>query len=174
MDGSLPDAALGQPTNGYPRAEVEKFLHDVARERARLEAEIEDSTRRIKRAEAAVGTHRVMVTMLMQTQRELAQIRKAGEAEADRILQEAESQARAIERGAGPLATAPKMNPGAPEPVGIDLTDFPTAGATTGSAAWSTNGDASVTNATNSDEFFAFLRGALLDDQPLGPGAESP
>jgi cell division septum initiation protein DivIVA len=90
MDASSPGPALGQATNGYPRAEVEKFLDDVARERARLEAEIEDSTRRIKRAEATVSTHRVMVTMLMQTQRELAQIRRDGEREADRILQEAE------------------------------------------------------------------------------------
>jgi ABC-type transporter Mla subunit MlaD len=140
---------LPQPIHGYPRADVDEFLRAAAAERVRLEAEIADANARIAHARSAVGTHRVMVAMLLEAQRQLSELRRDAEIQAERIIAEAEIEAQAIERGVrGSAASRPTFA----EP-SIDLTrpDLRT---------------------EDPAEFFDFLRGALADDRPLGPRAD--
>jgi ABC-type transporter Mla subunit MlaD len=156
------------PIHGYSRAEVDDFLSAAAAERARLEATIADANTRASRARSALGTHRVMVAMLLETQRELGQMRSDAEKEAEAIISAAErdvAHARSIRRdtqeidlsafaAAGERASGDEPSPFAPpEPTMPDepLTSEP------------------LNGSGNGDEYFAFLRGALDDDQPLGP-----
>jgi hypothetical protein len=143
---------LPQPIHGYPRADVDEFLRSAAAERIRLEAEIADANARIAHARSAVGTHRVMVAMLLETQRQLSEMRRDAEVQAERIIAEAEIEAQAIERGPGSPNGGSASTPGFAEPT-IDLTR-------------------SAPSSEEPDEFFEFLRGALADDQPLGPRAD--
>jgi hypothetical protein len=147
---------FSEPIHGYPRAQVEEFLSAAAAERVRLESEIADANARIARARAAVGTHRVMVAMLLETQRELSETRRRAEQEAERILADAEIEARAIERG------VPSIDLSEP-PAPVSATIPPTATPSVPLAGHVRNDD---------DNYFEFLRGALADDQPLGPRPE--
>ena len=153
---------------GYSRAEVDDFLGAIATERLRLEAAIEDANRRITRARSAISMHRVMVAMLLDAQREFVAIRKRSQTEAEEIVTAADLQARATIDAARIDAAAREHaahNPGdGAEPV-IDLSspgpapDAPT----------SQNGSAPFAPSDDPDGFFDYLRGALVDDRPLGP-----
>jgi cell division septum initiation protein DivIVA len=152
MDGStaagLPDA----PVRGYSRAELDEFLTQAATERARLEATIAADEERIRRGRAALGTHRVMVAMLLAAQRELDDIRARAEREAAAIL-----------AGAGrpePVLDLTRSEPAPP------VSPVPPAPVQVASVAPSVTGDA------DAHDYFDFLRGALDDDAPLGPRPE--
>jgi len=166
------NAPLPQPVHGFPRAEVDAFLAAAASERVRLEAEIADANARIARARSAVGTHRVMVAMLLEAQRELTEIRRNAEVEAERILGAAELEAQSIERGAPSVSTSATA-PAAGSAAGSAAA--PTFAAAPSSPSRSPEPTIDLAAAANNgkdDEFFDFLRGALTDDQPLGPASE--
>ena len=170
---------------GYSRAEVDTFLQAAARERARFEADIADANRRIREARTAIGVHGVMVSMVLEAQRELAGIRRAAEVEADRIVSAAEADAQHVLAGArsdgaspGPAPVVPGASVVAPparsappasgpEPL-VDLVDRP---APNGSSDRRVHAGGARPDALDTD-YFEFLRGALADDQPLGPHSE--
>jgi hypothetical protein len=181
----------------YPRAAVEDFLASAAGERARLEASILDAESRIRRARAAIGMHRVMASMLLQTQIELGEMRSCAETEAEGLLASAEEEAREIvaramqEQGidAMSLLVTPRSTwlrdsgdrstgmPGPPSNgLGVDAhidltraeTDDPDAATEyLAGPRWGNHGG--LTEDDRGDSFFAYLRGALVDNEPLGP-----
>jgi cell division septum initiation protein DivIVA len=163
------DASISQSLHGYPRADVEEFLAGAAAEKVRLEAEIADANARIARARSAVGSHRVMVTMLMEAQQELGEVRRTAELEAERILAEAELEAQAIERGARSGAIPADSAISAPSPRIDEIRFAPSAPS---DATSMIDLGAGYDPDPSSDEFFDFLRGALTDEQPLGPAPE--
>jgi hypothetical protein len=137
--------------HGYSRAELDDYLSSVAQERARLEATITEHEERTRAARAALGTHRVMVAMILQSQREIDEIRARAEAEAAVIMASSSTPpARVLditrlEQVEPPVAPRPAAPP---------------------SPMLRPDGD-------DSAEYFDFLRGALVDDAPLGPRPET-
>ena len=99
-----------------------------------------------------------MVQMLLESQQELSRIRRDAEAEAEAIVARAELDAQAI------LSGQPTATPQTPTPVPtpMDATDAT-------AAPFSVQPDGPL---DGNDEFFTFLRGALADEQPLGPAPE--
>jgi cell division septum initiation protein DivIVA len=149
---------------GYSRAEVDEFLSAAASERQRLEREIADARGRIARARAALGMHRVMVAMMLETQRELGELRQNAERSAAAIV-------AAAERERSPLG-ASMTSFGVPEPAPTQIIDLD---AVDHSVSWADVGGAAPASGNGSDsgdEYFDFLRGALADESPLGPISE--
>jgi hypothetical protein len=151
---------VGTAISGFDRTEVDQFLEAAQSERRRLEAEIAEAETRISRARSAIGMHRVMASMLLESQREFAELRQLAETEARQIAIAAERKVATMLETAGEDIQDHGF---------IDLT-FPksfgqASGSPTSSAPPSVIADAD-------DEYFDFLRGALADDGPLGPGAE--
>ena len=153
---------------GYERAAVDDFLAAAGRERERLEAEIEESRTRERKARAAIGMHRVMISMLLETQIELEEKRRAAEAEAAAILARTEEEASRLEattaRSAPDALSASFSRATSPSLTVIDLEraesiDEPLPPSHRAGAA----------PTDDADQYFEFLRGALADDQPLGP-----
>jgi hypothetical protein len=110
--------------------------------------------------------------MLLETQRELAQMRRDAEKEAEDIIAAAEREAahartihlekNEIDLAAFAVADEHAVNgAAAPSPFAPPASSR-SMGAKTGE-------DVGVPGEGNGDEYFAFLRGALDDDQPLGP-----
>jgi hypothetical protein len=164
MEAQVTTDAPGTRIQGYSRADVDQFLTAAAEERLRLETEVEELEGRISRARSAIGMHRVMVAMLLETQREITEIRDSASAEAERIVREAERQVTALRSaptedsidlvGDSPMPhmpAAPVANAGVPT--------RPTVGVTAEGSA-------------QGDQYMEFLRGALSDDSPLGPVGE--
>jgi hypothetical protein len=149
---------------GYSRAEVDEFLSAATSERERLEREIADARGRIARARAALGMHRVMVAMMLETQRELGELRQNAERRAAEIVAAAERERSQIGASTAPLAS--------PEPAPIRMIDLD---AVDQSVSWADVGGAAPVSGNGSDsgdEYFDFLRGALADESPLGPISE--
>jgi hypothetical protein len=163
--------------HGYTRAAVAEFSAAAEQECRRLEAELAGAERRTARARASIGAHRVMVAMLFATQQQLDEMRAAAEAEATRVLGEAEEEAEAILSGFD-LAV-------------IDLSSIEGEAPACSSRLSSANDNAALrprwglginpidarsatseNTSAGSDAYFEFLRGALEDDQPLGPRVE--
>jgi hypothetical protein len=188
------DPTLGSPSDehsarAYSRAEVDDFLAAAAAERIRLEAEIAEATERISRARAAIGMHRVMVSMLFETQREVSALRREADAQARQIVADAEREVAAMVRASSPLtaqtgstfaADASRIPPSPPAADGhtIDLQlaephgngAQPVAPPAAEPLLASTSSFAE--SPTSDDEYFDFLRGALAeDDGPFGPDA---
>jgi hypothetical protein len=157
----------GAPIAGYSRSEVDDFLTAAAQERTRLEAAIADATTRASRARAALGMHRVMVAMLLETQRELSELRNDAERQAEEIITAAERDVVLAQGSApGPRVHEIDLSTVDAAPVGAaPLVAF--------AGPVPTNGDANGTATAEGDAYFAFLRGALDDDQPLGPPPEA-
>src|SRR5262249_36684182 len=126
-------------------------------ERSRLEADIADSTERINQARSAIGLHRVMVAMLLESQRELTDMREQAEQRAKEIIAEAEREAAAIAAGTAPAPGPPTSPPsgfaGAAAPAAPEIHLPGRAG-------------------DDGDHYFRYLSGALADDAPLGPAPE--
>jgi len=80
---------------GYARAAVEDFLEAADRERAQLRRSIDGASDRIARANKALGMHRVMLTMLIDTGREIADVRAAADSRAAEIVLAAQAPAQA-------------------------------------------------------------------------------
>jgi hypothetical protein len=161
-------------TLGYDRAAVDAFLAAAAEERQKLETEIEQSNMRLARARTALGTHRVMVAMLLETQRELSVIRRDAERQAAEIIAAAEREMRAAP---GDRLDAPSAGPATdaidlrsdPEPSNRPSGDLPVRPST----PEADGDDALFAPAGQDDAFFQYLRGALSDDEPLGPRPEA-
>jgi hypothetical protein len=154
---------------GYSRAEVDDFLSAVASERTRLEAAIADANRRIAGARSSISMHRVMVAMLLDAQREFLDVRNRAQSEADEIVAAAELEARAtIEAARAPGMVDERAGDAADDapPPAIDLISGsePTPGPTSFH-----NGSPPSSAPDDAAGFFDYLRGALVDDQPLGP-----
>ena len=166
--------ALGvsAPAQGFARSVVDDFVAHAAEERVRLEQVIAEAERREESARAAASTYEVMLTMLLESQHELARRRVDAEREAAELIEAADRQAREI---LGEVEESP-------EPPAIDLVE----------AATDEELDRSVDDAEASTQhgfgvpvyagalanghddagaegYFDFLRGALVDDEPLGP-----
>jgi cell division septum initiation protein DivIVA len=163
----------GNAIHGYSRAEVDEFLAAAAVERERLERDIADARERVSRARSALGMHRVMVAMMLETQRELGELRLHAERRAAEIVAEAEREAEAEAaalRHFDATTTEPPPAPAAP------VIDLDTAEHVDSWASWSapsmeaTPGSGSA--ARQGEDYFDFLRGALADDSPLGPISE--
>jgi len=175
MEANVVNETVGTAVQGYSRAEVDDFLRAAASERARLESEISDARSRIGRARSAIGMHRVMVAMLLETQRELTEMRARADADADAILAQAERDAAMILAGTVPVrgrssdaaTDARPPTPATAPPGEIDL-----GGAVPAPTKGSTAVDESAVPESGRDEYFDFLRGALADESPLGPGTE--
>jgi regulator of protease activity HflC (stomatin/prohibitin superfamily) len=119
--------------------------------------------------------HRVMVAMLLETQRELTELRARADADADAILAQAERDSAMILAGTtptpGPSAVAASdAKPIAAVPASLPEIDL--GGADPAPANGSTAIDESAAQEAGGDEYFDFLRGALADESPLGPGTE--
>jgi hypothetical protein len=164
------DTAEHTPTLGYDRAAVDAFLTAAGEERQKLEDEIKQSNLRLARARTALGTHRVMVAMLLETQRELSTIRRDAERQAAEIIATAE---REVREASG--ANLGASNPG-PAAESIDLrasTMPPMVAPSAPTMTGTPTGDDLFAPAPHDDEFFEYLRGALSDDEPLGPRTEA-
>jgi len=161
----MTNSAFDQPVHGYSRSEVDEFLAAAAVERARLEATIADANARSNRARAALGMHRVMVAMLLEAQREMSQLRADAEREADRIVADADEQARAMSGFAHESTFVASMIDLAAAEAAVNRVATHAPMPEPQPAPFASNGH------HDSDEYFEFLRGALADDQPLGPSA---
>ena len=156
---------------GYVKEAVEGFLGDVEVERVRLRQSIEDARRRESRARSVLDMHRVMVSMVLAAHRELSSRRRAAEAAADELLRRADLEAEAMLRAESePVeTTGTNATTGTNETATDSTIDLRGAD---GPGLYDGRADDPMAYAESSpgspDEFFAFLRGALDDDRPLG------
>jgi len=142
----------------YSRAAIDEYLAGAESERVRLQAQIADAGERLARASAALGLHQTMMEMLLESQRDIREIRQNAEAASARIIADAEREAATI------LRDAPRLPGGPTAPVGPD----PVVRAETSAAAHS---EAVPVASAGDDEFFTYLRGALDEGGPLGSTA---
>src|SRR5262245_61875997 len=82
--------------HAYARDAVEDFLAAADAEKDQLRLAIAESDARARRARASIGMHRVMVSMLLETQRDCAEMREEAELDAAEIVAAAEDEAHAI------------------------------------------------------------------------------
>jgi len=135
----------------YSRSALDEYLVGAEAERIRLEAAIAEANERFARASAALGLHQTMMEMLLESQRDVREIRRRADAESARTIADAERAAEQILGRDGPARVEPA--PTVPEP---GLPPAP-----------SLRFDARAAEAD--DAFFTYLRGALDGDEPLGP-----
>jgi hypothetical protein len=154
-----PDASV----SGYSRLAVVEFAAAAESEAERMRAEIDAAERRAARARAAIGTHRVMVAMLFTVQHRLDEIRSEAETQAAAILEQAERGADEILARTGPVLDLREPMDAVPNVGGTSAShgDLPIARALAH--------DEASTAEDGSSDYFAFLRGALDDREPLGP-----
>jgi hypothetical protein len=198
MDLDLTSADSEPVAAAYAREAVDDFMAAAASEQARLRALIADAEARTRRARAAVGMHRVMVGMLFETQHQIAEQRAGAEADAADILGRAEEEAQRILREARtdvgllaereaegwpflPVDQVEELAPaaaGRAEPAHEPMLDLNGLGDRVGAHVTSNAPDRDAhstkvgSGGPDDDRFFAYLRGALHDDQPLGPRAD--
>ena len=164
---SMTDNGLQPATSmvqGYSREAVDEFLVAADAERARLQQEIAEVNTRLEQVQVALGSQRAMIGMLTSAGRELQELRQRTELEAaSRYFDSSRTPAAASAPTTRALddhhhATAA---PDAPEAPSVISLVEPRAGVPAPAVASPT--------ATDDEEYFGFLRGALLDDEPLGP-----
>jgi hypothetical protein len=173
------EAAGLQPMYAYPRATVDEFVRASEVEKQRLRTSIEEDEHRARRARAAIGMHHMMVSMLIETQRDLEELRRDAERVAAQIIATASEGTRSPwPAPSGGSAPSPGMPDGRGSPMSIDLVAegnlderrepvrSPFDVAPDGLAP---NGHHTDDSDDASNEYFAFLREALDDDEPLGP-----
>jgi regulator of protease activity HflC (stomatin/prohibitin superfamily) len=173
-----------QRVRGYGRTTVDDFLIAADAERRRLERVIADSRAREQEARAAISAHQVMLTMLLDTYHDLDERRRQAEKEAAALLEAADRDAREIlieARGSryGSIEWSGLPPQTEVEREGTNVIDLSQAEAVDGvpPAVAGSPVFAAAARANGHDEqassgYFDFLRGALDDDQPLGPRAE--
>jgi hypothetical protein len=195
MTGDAASTGLEPSVHAYARTAVDDFHAAAASEKDQLRRVIADAEARERRARASIGMHRVMVSMLLEAQREIADERGRAELEAADIVAAADAEAMAIVHSARDEAAARgARRVGSPdvESSTLDLTaverveqddqrrhrpsspDHPSVGsATSGNGFTRDRGSLSsptgAFDAGEDERFFAYLRGALADEQPLGP-----
>lgn len=172
-----------QPVKWYERGAVEEFLAAGADRRAQLEATLLDATERAERARISLGLHRMMVSMFVQAQHDLANVRSQAEHRAAEIILAAERDVEMIlplaARGAGddasreePIVEARADDEEAVDDPVIDL------GATERRndpfASLQLDGHDAWARADGDDDegFFAFLRGSMGNTDQLEPRSE--
>jgi hypothetical protein len=170
-------SATGGPSTPqwYSRAAVDAFLAAADDERRRLEATIADAQARLARAASAVGLQQTVVEMMLDAQREVADIRRSAEIASAGILVPTvrDSAGGATSGDAGAVSTDPAATavPSAPE---VGIAAAPT--------AVSADDGARPTPPTFVDPlggrpraerddvaFFEYLKDELDRDEPLGP-----
>lgn len=144
------------PITWYSRRALDQYLAEAATERARLQASIDDANGRRARASAAVGLHQTMLEMLLESQREIADIRRAAEIEAARVMAEGDREADAL-FGAHRVAGERVAGNGSASPVAVATAVAPSSAEAIPPA---------------DDEFFSYLKDALTGDEPLGPAPQ--
>jgi len=108
MEPQEADAPAPAAARWYSRAAFDEFNVAADAERARLEALIADASARLARADAAVGLNRTMAEMIVDSQRELQEIRRRAERTAAEILAgDAPAPAPAPVPPPAPVAEAP-------------------------------------------------------------------
>ena len=161
-------------TPAYTREALGAFLAEADAERERLLAVIDDARGRARRALALDRLQQTMVEMLVETQRELFELQAQAERDAAEVLGAAEQEALEIVRETRQIAGA-SSDPGAPgAPEAHAATELHAAddGGSHHSGANNssyTTTAASIFGPSEDDRYFAYLREALVDDQPLGP-----
>ena len=85
MNAEIADTSVA-PIQWYARTAVDDFLAAAAEKRSELEQQISEANTRIERANAAAGLHRLMAAMVLETQREVAEVRRAAELRAMEIV----------------------------------------------------------------------------------------
>jgi hypothetical protein len=185
---TAPASSAGSPEAGYSRAAVDDFLAAAAEERRRLEDVIAEAEFREQRArstvEAHFGLHDAMVKALLETQHELGFRRREAEEQAARILEQADLEARAVIDSARAEVSARSGGPSI-EPPFVDLAaEERPEPAEPGDVSWMSptyvdhrRGGTGAIGAQpettkESDAYFDYLRGALVDERPLGPRAD--
>jgi hypothetical protein len=172
------DASIADPGSGYSRAAVDDFLAAAAVERGRLEALIEEAEDREQQARAAIdshlGLHKVMIETLLETQRELGERRREAEVTAAGIIEAAEREARALMAANRGGVAVENDDPRRPTSIDLAAEERNPFGPMPdqfvgGAPSWSLSSERETQARKESDEFFDYLRGALIDDKPLGP-----
>ncbi len=101
----VPDANRVSPVRetmqGYDEATVDDFLRAVADAKAQLRARIEDAEARTTRARTLLGMHEAMVSTMHDAYQEVTAKRRAAEATAATIMQDAQRRAEEVRRGSG-------------------------------------------------------------------------
>lgn len=160
MNAEITDSGPAAPIQWYARSAVDDFVDKAATRRAELEAAIAAANERTERARAALGLYRMMAAMLLETQRELQEMRQAAEAEAAEIIRAAGHDSS----GSSKVESQVTMIPHAPPAEVLDLGAPAAAAAATNGAPRNGTDDG-----TENAEFFDFLRGSLTDPETLGP-----
>src|SRR5262245_50360015 len=100
MTGEAAGSDLVSSVHAYARDSVDDFLAAAAAEKEQLRRAIGDAEARERRARASIGMHRVMVSMLLEAQREIADERERAELEAADIVAAADAEAVVIVQSA--------------------------------------------------------------------------
>lgn len=159
--GPQPNVSGVPPIRWYSRTALDEFLAAAEKEQARLEATIADAQMRLARANSAVGLHQTMVEMILEVQREVAEIRRAAELASAEIIAAGELEAQAVLRGAAEAQPRRTVADGAVTadgrvPVGGNHPSIVGVGTATAP------GD-------DDEAFFSYLKHELDKDEPLGP-----
>jgi len=175
------------PALGYPRSTFEEFVAAAEAERFRLHEEIASADRRAEDARAAASAYDVMLSVLVEAHGELTTRLADATRTAEQILEAARREARAIVQAerddAEPAdpSVAPGDERGGLSDVDahdVDAHDIdlpmieilePERDRVAAPVFVGGNGRASDVDA---DPYFDFLRGALADEEPLGPRAD--
>src|SRR5262245_43687656 len=110
-----------EPMYAYPRATVDDFIRASELEKQRLSVAIEGDEDRARRARAAIGMHHMMVSMLIETQRELEEMRRDAERIAAEIIAAASDGHGLRPQTNGTPIRFPSTAPGGGMPGSIDL-----------------------------------------------------
>ena len=169
FDSAKPSA---QPAmvQGYPRAAIDDFLAAAARERRRLRDELAAASARVERANLALGMHRTMIAMLIDTGRDLQDLRHRTEVMA--------AQQFSPDTVSAATGVAPSVPSTVSVPFGVPESIAPESMApesiSSAPSPLSRRPRLPRRNRFREDdeEYFGFLRGALSDDEPLGPRPE--
>src|SRR5262245_50216810 len=94
------------PIRWYSRSALDEFLVAADAERSRLNGLIGGAHSRLARANSAIGLHQTMVEMLIDSQREIGEVRSKAEIEAAAIIARGQEEAEAILRQASPTSAA--------------------------------------------------------------------
>jgi hypothetical protein len=163
VNGVGPAASPGiPPIRWYSRSALDEFLAAAEREQARLEATIAGARQRLARANSAVGLHQTMIEMMLEVQREVAEIRRAAETQSGQIIASGELEADAILRGATTRSNGQAKAAGGGGAATVTV-DAPPVVAPVGPV------DSGVRPQTDDEAFFSYLRSELDKDEPLGP-----
>jgi hypothetical protein len=160
--GPEPTESSAPAVQGYRREVVEDFLSAVEFERRRLQEIITESEARTQRARAALDVYRVVMEMLLAAHAEIAEIRLGAEEEAAAILRRGDEEAEAL------LRTASDAHSSTIDLVRAEAAEDPLRHSDPEPAVGEFRSEFAV-DFTGSNDYMAYLRGALSDQAPLGP-----